>query len=121
MHQSRHLEGGAGPDFLNLLIGGDERTIRSNAVDGAHGAICKFQNIEGVDFLERTKLHSAGNEIAEAGHVGVPLSSELVSLDIVAIFAVGVVAEIFAIPKFLDIAGLALVAKIVVMLCGSGI
>src|SRR5262249_57183349 len=54
--------------------------------------------------------------VAEASHFCVPLPGKLVSLDIIAIRAARVVAEVFAIPEFLDVAGLAERKEIVILL-----
>src|SRR6202022_1200791 len=50
-----------------------------------------------------------------ACYVGIPLSGELVGLNVVAVFASGVVAEILSIPELLDVAGLTFCKQIVIL------
>ena len=101
--QRGEAEAGADPDFLRLLVVADDAAVGGHSVRGAHFAIAEFHDVGGEDFLCCGELHIFRVEIAEAGHIGVPLAGELVGLDAVAIFALLVVAEIFAVPEFVDV------------------
>ena len=67
-----------------------------------------FMTLKANIFLRSGQLHFVWHQIPEAGHVGVPLASQLIRLNAVAIFALGVVAEIFSIPKLVDVGLLSL-------------
>ena len=118
-HEGGDAEGGAGPDFLHLLVSFDDSAVGGNAVDGAHFSLRELHHVEVEDLLQRLALHVHRDEITQAGDVGVPLSGELVGLDVVAVFASGVVAEILSVPELLDIVGLTFGEQIVILrLCG---
>src|SRR5205823_14682412 len=72
------------------------------------------------NFLQVFGAHVWRNDVAEACHVGVPLTGELVGLNVVFVFALRVVTKVFAVPEFLDVTGLGFGEFIVILLRGGG-
>src|ERR1700733_3278020 len=97
--KSGKSKAGSYPDFKRLFVFANDRSIRSHAIGRAHFAATKLHHVEVEYFSGRRQLHFVRHQIAQARHIGIPLSGQLIGLHAVAVFAICVVAEVLAIPK----------------------
>src|ERR1039457_508121 len=119
-HERGHTESCASPDLLNLFVTLDNAAIDGHAIHGTHFTVAEFHHVKVKDFLERFALHFDRYDIAQSAQVRVPLSGELVGLDVVAVFAARVVAKVFSVPKPGDVSRLTF-GKFFVVFCLGGI